>query len=95
MHAHKTSFHKHIDACKSCLPYKYAVYLMLVCISEIIRLPSKLLLCAADVGRLNYLIIGGNSPLYKFGVKSATGGLFVAKTLDYESSDRVRKTKYV
>ena len=43
----------------------------------------------ADRGRLNYLIVDGNAPLYKFGIKSATGGLFVAKTLDYESDDRV------
>lgn len=44
---------------------------------------------AADKGRLDYLIISGNAPLYKFGVKGATGGLFVSKTLDYESGDRV------
>ena len=44
---------------------------------------------SADKGRLNYLIVAGNAPLYKFGIKSATGGLFVAKTLDYEASDRV------
>lgn len=44
---------------------------------------------SADRGRLNYLIVAGNAPLYKFGIKSATGGLFVAKTLDYEASDRV------
>ncbi|KAL8590527.1 hypothetical protein ACOMHN_010963 [Nucella lapillus] len=41
-----------------------------------------------DRGRLNYIIVDGNAPLYKFGMKSATGGLFVAKTLDYESYDR-------
>nr|KAG5712241.1 hypothetical protein BaRGS_014591 [Batillaria attramentaria] len=40
-----------------------------------------------DKGRLNYLIIAGNAPLYKFGVRTATGGLFVAKTLDFESDD--------
>lgn len=42
-----------------------------------------------DQGRLNYLIVDGNAPLYKFGISSETGGLFVAKTLDYEAGDRL------